>query len=241
VKGTEKVGATSTQQGLSDAVVAQLESLIGGANVSGVQNLQGLATQAGSVAASTPQNTQAILDSIRASGMNRLETEVLPGIQVLGQATGGSAGTNTLVNQLKTQAVNDLLAKMAGAEADVMLRGQDQTLQALNTAAGIETAGLQGVSGLANVLKGAITTGTTEQDTSTNRTLASTQGTESITTALQELVKNMTTDELSQSDALRQLEGFMNESGSTSGTSNMQTQQTLLDWVNSLGSFGPNK
>lgn len=228
---------TGTTTGLSSDVVSALESMITGASTGGVNALGGISESLQTQASKVDENTQRILDLLRTESLNELQNSVMPQIAKLGQATGASGSTNTLVNQLGSGAINDLLAKLAGVEAGVLQGAETQKTQALTAAAGVESQSLQNLQGLTNALKGAVTTTEQTQATDTTKQLTSAQDTTGLVTQLSELVKNTSSEEVTLDTLQKQLNALTDTTGTNSLTGSSNQNTSLLDWLSVLGSF----
>lgn len=182
ISGTEDSTGTQTQTTLSPEVQEQLTSLLtalsGGVTGAGsaseqAQSLVDLLTQrAGTSEADTAASIQAILSEQSRSGqleIDRLFTD-------LAQASGSSQGS--LVRQAAAEGQASLASQLASTGGQLNLQARDQTtnelmagLQGLSAIPSLQGAGVSNLVNLASVLKGATTTATTTQSTSTEQQL----------------------------------------------------------------------
>lgn len=177
-------------------LIPQLASAVSAPEVA--QELTGAAVERVS---GLDERLERIIQSAQTGARREFETGVLPQISQIANLAGGSATTNTLVNELQTQAFSDLAKNLASIEADVLLRGEELAGEEIRTAADVSAGGLQQLLGVVQGLSGAevSTIGTEQGLTTTDIQKQQITGSESVTNTeeqrmLSELVESLVTE-----------------------------------------------
>lgn len=234
---TAQTGVTAqTQQTLDQGtqdVLAQLVQQLSGTASQGAEASELLTSRA----LTGDEDLAASISDIVGGARARGETEIARGGVAAAQQAGSSM--NSIVQQLGIEGAVNLETQLAELEASLGLQARAQVTGELQAGGAEGTAAA--VTSLSDVLKGATTTATTEQETQTSELVSTLQELVGTTEATTETTEEQVTTELQQTQeqqTMTQLTDVLSQlQGTEMSTETSKALETLMQTMSGMESF----